>query len=59
MKKFEYKTVTFSKKFYQKGIEADQELNKLGSEGWECVNVYSPVGSSLDICYLFKREINV
>jgi hypothetical protein len=54
MKKFEYKTIIMKVKKTK-----DEELNKLGQEGWECVNVYTPnlAGSSIDAYYLFKREI--
>ncbi|QOK28081.1 DUF4177 domain-containing protein [Cytobacillus oceanisediminis] len=62
MKKFEYKTVSFGKSgglFKSKEKSSpDEELNKLGQEGWECVSVYSQVigGSATEINYLFKRE---
>jgi hypothetical protein len=60
MKKFEYKTVSFSKTgLFKTKSNNDEELNKLGQEGWECVNVYTPLaaGQSTEISYLFKREI--
>jgi hypothetical protein len=60
VKKFEYKTVSFAKAGLLKTKKTnDEELNKLGAEGWECVNAYAPVsaGTSTEISYLFKREI--
>ena len=52
MKKFEYlKTVN----------PTIQELNELGSIGWELVSTYKFIKSSiydLAIIYIFKREIN-
>ncbi|MFB6465516.1 DUF4177 domain-containing protein [Cytobacillus sp. Hz8] len=61
MKRFEYKTVTFPKAgLFKSKNNPDEELNKLGQEGWECVSVYAPVSattlSSTEIFYLFKRE---
>lgn len=60
MKKFEYKIFSVEKKGLLKQKKSpDEELNKLGQEGWECVSVYAPVsaGTSTEISYLFKREI--
>ncbi|KAB2334252.1 DUF4177 domain-containing protein [Bacillus mesophilum] len=63
MKKFEYKTVTFGNTgglFKGKNkVDPDEELNKLGQEGWECVSVFSQViaGSAAEMKYLLKREI--
>ena len=52
MKKFEYlKTVN----------PTIQELNELGSIGWELVSIYKVIKSityDLAIIYIFKREIN-
>lgn len=60
MMKFEYKTLSVTKAgFLKQKKSPDEELNKLGQEGWECVSVYAPVsaGTSTEISYLFKREI--
>jgi hypothetical protein len=60
MKKFEYKTVSFTKAgLFKTKNNPDEELCRLGQEGWECVSVYAPVsaGTSSEISYLFKREI--
>lgn len=60
MKKFEYKTVTSTStlSFKRHTMDAfDEELNRLGREGWECINAYSPVSKGMDICFLFKREL--
>jgi hypothetical protein len=61
MKKFEYKTVSFAKAgLFKNKTNPDEDLNKLGREGWECVGVYAPVsaGTSTEISYLFKRELS-
>lgn len=59
MKKFEYKTLYY-KLPLMKGFEnKDEELNKLGREGWECVNA-SPItaaGSTNAMVYVLKREL--
>lgn len=52
MGKFEYKTVDFPTPACT-GME--EQLNKLGKEGWELVSV-CPLGSGL-ICAFLKREI--
>jgi hypothetical protein len=60
VKKFEYKTYSVMKAgLFKTKKSPDEELNKLGQEGWECVSVYTPVsaGTSTEISYLFKREI--
>jgi hypothetical protein len=60
MKKFEYKTVSITKAgLFKQKVNHDEELNKMGQEGWEIVTVYTPVsaGTSTEISYLFKREI--
>ncbi|QGQ93889.1 DUF4177 domain-containing protein [Paenibacillus psychroresistens] len=59
MQRFEYKTVIFSHKgLIKTKFDMDDELNKLGNEGWELVAMVTPVsgmGSSLELFATFKR----
>ena len=57
MKKWEYLTVTQCK---------SEDLNKLGLEGWELINIILPFDHRIDatnkrvndnLCYVFKRQI--
>lgn len=60
MKKYEYKTLNFAKAgLFKSKINPDEELNKLGQEGWKVVGVYSPVsaGTSTEINFTLMREI--
>lgn len=51
--KFAYKVVFLSTRFVDRSI-AMQELNKLGDEGWELVQV-NPDNSNAD--FWFKRRV--
>lgn len=60
MKKFEYQTLFFKTGLLKGSFEnKDEELNKLGQEGWECVGVtpFNGAGSTTGMVYLFKREL--
>ena len=62
MKRFEYKSVKMEPKSIWSGEisieDIDIELNNLGCEGWELVNVQDLAfaGSSYSYLYTFKRE---
>ena len=55
--RFEYKQVEFSMGLFSRGKKAgqvEQELNELGSDGWELVNCVSCSQTGVMI-YVFKR----
>ncbi|MEF7566300.1 DUF4177 domain-containing protein [Bacillus infantis] len=59
MKKYEYKTISLTKKgFFKNKNNPDEELNELGREGWKVVSSYAPVsgGTSTEIIYTLMRE---
>ena len=60
MDKWEYKTLKFDGKgFFKSKFEFEEELNKLGNEGWELVSMLSPVsayGSTTELFAIFKRK---
>ena len=67
MKRFEYKIIKkdisggfFSGGGIVKSNEVQQELNKLGMNGWELVNSFDTnmyEGRSRDLVLIFKKEI--
>ncbi|KAA0547584.1 DUF4177 domain-containing protein [Bacillus sp. BGMRC 2118] len=60
MDKFEYKTVNFeSKGFLKSKITPEEEMNKLGAEGWELVTSNTTIlsGKTTEATYIFKRKI--
>lgn len=50
MKQYEYKTIS------DPTALKEQELNTLGTEGWELVSFTQPSGEGGDYEYVFKRE---
>lgn len=65
MENFEYKVVVYDTKgFFGGGVESNQlenQLNLLGSEGWELASSTSTnqsYGSSRSIVCIFKRKKN-
>ena len=54
--KWEYKFVTIDSKFSDKKTKVmiEEELNKLGNEGWELVN-FDPVCVDARFYFVFKR----
>lgn len=54
MKKFEYKTLDL----IPGNQYTEENLNKLGSDGWELVTVTtSKIGYDMKNRYIFKREV--
>lgn len=63
MRTFEYKTIKINSKFSwtESGFETDridEELNKMGRDGWELLAVESTTsaGGTYALLYTFKRE---
>ncbi|KRG13363.1 hypothetical protein ACA30_15815 [Virgibacillus soli] len=61
MKKYEYKTIKFNRKgVFKSKFGPDEELNKLGAEGWKVVTTYTAgvgVGSSDELFFTLMREV--
>ena len=65
MKKFEYKTLVFEpggkwvKVIQMETQELENQLNELGSNGWELINSsdYASEGYTQKVILYFKREI--
>lgn len=59
MKNFEYQTLFFKSGLGKAFQNHDDELNKMGREGWDCVNSSPFVlnGTHMGMSYLFKREL--
>ncbi|MEI3606915.1 DUF4177 domain-containing protein [Pseudogracilibacillus sp. SE30717A] len=61
MKKYEYKTIKFVRKgVFKSKFNPDEELNKLGSEGWRVITTYTAgagVSSSDELFFTLMREI--
>lgn len=61
MKKWEYKILNLRAKGVTNLVlskEDEQELNKLGDEGWELVST-APTVNGRTICCIMKRENNI
>ena len=65
MEHFEYKVVVYDTKgFWGGNVESNQlenQLNLLGSDGWElvsCTSTNQSYGSSKSIVFIFKRKKN-
>lgn len=66
MTKWEYKTIKIDASakslFGNKGLNMDQQLNELGADGWELVNLVGTAsggGLSAGAQAVFKRSVNV
>ncbi|HYE09430.1 MAG TPA: DUF4177 domain-containing protein [Patescibacteria group bacterium] len=66
MERWEYKTIKVNTKGFAGGIleiqEFDNELNKMGSEGWElvsCFDTNQSHGSSREVVAVFKRKMSI
>ncbi|TCM89668.1 uncharacterized protein DUF4177 [Paenibacillus sp. BK033] len=59
--RFEYQTISFARKgVFKAKFNPDEELNRLGAEGWELVAMYTAgagVGSSDELFATFKRRV--
>jgi hypothetical protein len=66
MERWEYRTLKMQTTGFLGGIldtnSFDNELNKMGSEGWElvsCFDTSQSQGSSREVVAVFKRKISV
>ncbi len=63
MKKWEYQVIELKKDTWTKGKNAESQLNKLGSEGWEVVSIaptrsFAYGGDKLgQWVFILKREL--
>lgn len=57
---YEYQTVKFDRKgVFKSKFNPDEELNRLGAEGWKVVGTFTAgagVGSSDEVFYTLMRE---
>ncbi|MDQ0270707.1 DUF4177 domain-containing protein [Cytobacillus purgationiresistens] len=57
---YEYKTIKFDRKgVFKSKFNPDEELNKLGAEGWKVISSFTAgvgVGSSDEVFYTLMRE---
>jgi hypothetical protein len=61
MEKYEYKTISFQRKGLIKvKVTPDEELNKLGAEGWKVVTSFEPLqsGTSNELYFTLMRKVN-
>ncbi len=62
MDRWEYKTIVIDGKgFFRSEFDLEEELNKLGNDGWELVTMVSPIayawGGTVRLVATFKRKL--